>query len=68
MKYEGETKRIIKFRFVEHRGFVNNNDDNIPEPDLCLYYIKFREDFLPIPTYGEIQFRAFTVQNPVNFT
>ena len=27
MKYVGETKRIIKFRFAEHRGYVNNNDD-----------------------------------------
>ena len=27
MKYVGETKRILKFRFAEHRGYVNNNDD-----------------------------------------
>ena len=27
MKYVGETKRILKFRFSEHRGYVNNNDD-----------------------------------------
>ena len=27
MKYVGEIKRIIKFRFAEHRGYVNNNDD-----------------------------------------
>jgi hypothetical protein len=27
MKYVRETKRILKFRFAEHRGYVNNNDD-----------------------------------------
>ena len=27
MKYVGETKRSIKFRFAEHRGYVSNNDD-----------------------------------------
>ena len=27
MKYVGETKRIIKFRFAEQRGYVNDNDD-----------------------------------------
>ena len=27
MKYVGETKRILKFRLAEHRGYVNNNDD-----------------------------------------
>ena len=27
MKYVGETKRIIKFRFAEHRGYVNYNYD-----------------------------------------
>ena len=27
MKYVGETKRIVKFRFAEHRGYVNNHDE-----------------------------------------
>ena len=27
MKYVGETKRILKFRLAEHRGYVNNKDD-----------------------------------------
>ena len=27
MKYIGETKRILKFRLTEHRGYVNNDDD-----------------------------------------
>ena len=27
MKYVSETKRILKFRLAEHRGYVNNNDD-----------------------------------------
>ena len=27
MKYIGETKRILKFRLAEHRGYVNNDDD-----------------------------------------
>ena len=27
MKYVGETKRILKFRLAEHRGYVNNNVD-----------------------------------------
>ena len=27
MKYVGETKRILRFRFTEHRGYVNNSDD-----------------------------------------
>ena len=27
MNYVGETKRIVKFRFAEHRGYVNNKDD-----------------------------------------
>ena len=26
MKYVGETRRILKFRFTEHRGYVNNHD------------------------------------------
>ena len=28
MKYVGETKRIMKFRFAEHRGYVNNGDES----------------------------------------
>ena len=27
MKYVGETRRILKFRLAEHRGYVNNNVD-----------------------------------------
>ena len=27
-KYVGETKRIMKFRFAEHRGYVNNKDES----------------------------------------
>ena len=27
MKYVGETRRILKFRFAEHRGYVNNQED-----------------------------------------
>ena len=27
MKYVGETKRILKFRLAEHRGYVNNLDE-----------------------------------------
>ena len=27
MKYVGETKRIMKYRFAEHRGYVNNGDE-----------------------------------------
>ena len=27
MKYVGETRRIMKFRFAEHIGYVNNYDD-----------------------------------------
>ena len=27
MKYVGETKRILKYRFAEHRGYVNNSDE-----------------------------------------
>ena len=26
MKYVGETKRILKFRLADHRGYVNNHD------------------------------------------
>ena len=26
MKYVGETKRIIKFRLADHRGYVNTQD------------------------------------------
>ena len=28
MKYVGETKRILKYRFAEHRGYVNNRDES----------------------------------------
>ena len=27
MRYIGETKRIMKFRLADHRGYVNNRDD-----------------------------------------
>ena len=27
MRHVGETRRILKFRFAEHRGYVNNHDD-----------------------------------------
>ena len=27
LKYIGETKRIMKFRLAEHRGYIGNNDD-----------------------------------------
>ena len=27
MIYVGETRRIMKFRLPEHRGYVNNHDD-----------------------------------------
>ena len=27
MKYVGETKRILKFRLADHRGYVNNKDE-----------------------------------------
>ena len=27
MRYIGETKRILKFRLADHRGYVNNGDD-----------------------------------------
>ena len=27
MRYIGETKRIMKFRLAEHRGYISNNDD-----------------------------------------
>ena len=27
MKYIGETKRILKFRLAEHRGYINNKDE-----------------------------------------
>ena len=30
MNYVGETKRIMKFRFAEHRGYVNNGDVSQP--------------------------------------
>ena len=30
MNYVGETKRIMKFRFAEHRGYVNNCDESQP--------------------------------------
>ena len=26
MKYIGETKRILKFRLADHRGYINNHD------------------------------------------
>ena len=26
MKYVGETKRILKFRLADHRGYINNQD------------------------------------------
>ena len=28
MKYVGETKRIMKYPFAEHRGYVNNRDES----------------------------------------
>ena len=28
MKYVGETKRILKFRLADHRGYVNNLDES----------------------------------------
>ena len=28
MKYVGETKIILKYRFAEHRGYVNNSDES----------------------------------------
>jgi hypothetical protein len=27
MRYIGETKRILKFRLADHRGYVNSGDD-----------------------------------------
>ena len=27
MKYIGETKRMLKFRLAEHRGYINNQDE-----------------------------------------
>ena len=27
LKYIGETKRILKLRLAEHRGYIGNNDD-----------------------------------------
>ena len=28
MKYIGETKRILKFRLADHRGYINNQDES----------------------------------------
>ena len=30
MKYVGETKRILKFRLAEHRGYITNKDESKP--------------------------------------
>ena len=30
MKYVGETKRILKFRLAEHRGYVTSKDESKP--------------------------------------
>ena len=27
MKYIGETKRMLKFRLADHRGYINNPDE-----------------------------------------
>ena len=27
MKYVGETKRMLKFRLADHRGYINNQDE-----------------------------------------
>ena len=27
MKYIGETKRMLKFRLADHRGYINNQDE-----------------------------------------
>ena len=42
MKYVGETKRMLKFRLADHRGYINNQDEtqsngkHFNSPDLSI--------------------------------
>ena len=73
MKYVGETKRILKYRFAEHRGYVNNRDESQATGEhfnsVCLIWLSpFWRKLSQMMICTEKKEKNISSENSIHFT